>query len=272
MPSPFDAVATKYDLEFTTSLIGTIQRDITHQLLKPELSRGRKLRILEINCGTGEDACWMASLGHDVIATDLSSEMVKVGERKAESKKDLIDKAGGNIQFQVVGFQQLSELISKGPFDLIWSNFGGLNCVNKTALEQVAADLGKLLKSDGSLRVVLMARACLWENLFFRWKGDRKAALRRSQVVEANLGEGAAQQTWYYSSNELEDVFSKFSLVDKKPVGLFVAPSYLEKWWQSHPVLGSMLVGLDKIFGSLSFFADYADHIYLSFKKKNERE
>ena len=270
MLSPFDAVATKYDLEFTTSVIGTIQRDVTHNLLKPIFSQGRKLKILEINCGTGEDACWMASLGNDVIATDISAEMVKVASVKAQSRKEEISKSGGTIKFECISFQDVSELLAQGPFDLIWSNFGGLNCVDRATLGQVAINLSKLLKSDGSLRIVLMARGCLWENLFYRWKGDKKAALRRSQVVDANLGHGAAQPTWYYSSSELEEIFSNLKLVDKKPVGLFVAPSYLEKWWQAHPVVASILVGLDKIFGSLSFLADYADHIYLSFKHRDK--
>src|SRR5687767_9229772 len=82
---PFDAIAHNYDDLFSKSLIGYHQRQITRRYLQKFLSGKPPLKILEINCGTGEDAIWLASLGHQVIATDQSERMISIAREKAAS-------------------------------------------------------------------------------------------------------------------------------------------------------------------------------------------
>ena len=38
--------------------------------------------MLEINCGTGIDADWLAKKGHFVIASDISSKMIEIAKNK----------------------------------------------------------------------------------------------------------------------------------------------------------------------------------------------
>ena len=38
--------------------------------------------MLEINCGTGIDADWLAKKGHFVIASDISSKMIEIAKKK----------------------------------------------------------------------------------------------------------------------------------------------------------------------------------------------
>ena len=59
--APFDILAPDYDAVFSHSLTGSAQRWITRARLSAFLADKGPLRILEINCGTGEDACWLAS-------------------------------------------------------------------------------------------------------------------------------------------------------------------------------------------------------------------
>src|SRR4030095_16876991 len=80
--SAFDAIAIEYDKNFNESLIGREQRHVTRHWLQKFLQKKKKLDILEINCGTGEDALWLASLGHTVVATDQSAEMIFEAEKK----------------------------------------------------------------------------------------------------------------------------------------------------------------------------------------------
>lgn len=58
--------------------------------------------VLEIGCGTGTNAIWMAQKGCKVIATDLSPAAIDAANQK---QKD----AGTNVEFQV------SDIIEKNP-------------------------------------------------------------------------------------------------------------------------------------------------------------
>ena len=82
--TPFDELANSYDADFTSSVIGRMQRKRVWTVLTPLLNEAsRSLNILEINCGTGEDALQLAGLGHRVIATDASEAMISLAREKA---------------------------------------------------------------------------------------------------------------------------------------------------------------------------------------------
>ncbi|WP_315817338.1 methyltransferase domain-containing protein [Paraflavitalea speifideaquila] len=78
----FDVLAADYDTSFSHSLTGHAQRMVSRAWLQSFLAGKGTLRILEINCGTGEDALWLASLGHTVIATDQSERMIGEAREK----------------------------------------------------------------------------------------------------------------------------------------------------------------------------------------------
>src|SRR5687768_6985931 len=126
MHSPFDTMADTYDADFTHTAIGQLQRKQVWQFLSPVLNMYQKpLRILEINCGTGEDAVELSRAGHQVTATDGSAIMVE----RAREKADLLSENG--IVFKVCAFDQLNQQFPDQKFDLVISNFGGLNCINR---------------------------------------------------------------------------------------------------------------------------------------------
>jgi ubiquinone/menaquinone biosynthesis C-methylase UbiE len=54
----FDAIAEEYDATFTNSHLGRILRRRVWQILAANISEGQ--HILELACGTGEDAIWLA--------------------------------------------------------------------------------------------------------------------------------------------------------------------------------------------------------------------
>src|SRR3954462_15596253 len=121
----FNILAATYDAVFTEGLIGQAQRHVSHKWLQPLLSEKPGMQLLEINCGTGADALWMANLGHSVIATDGSPAMID----KAQQKTGLINGAGQPV-FQTCAFDALHTTFQHQQFDAIVSNFAGLNCVS----------------------------------------------------------------------------------------------------------------------------------------------
>lgn len=221
----FDKVANAYDGEFSHTAIGYLQRkevwDYLHQLF--EKQEGETLKIVEVNCGTGEDAIFLGKRGHRVLATDISSGMVQVTSQKI-AENGLVEQ----VSAQVLSIQELGTL--KGQqFDLLFSNFGGLNCLSKEELKELAQVLPTLLRPNGRLIGVIMSSFCVWESLYFLAKRDVKNAFRRrkKEGVVANLG-ASEIHTWYYSPQTFARFFSNtFQLETIKPIGIAIPPSYL---------------------------------------------
>lgn len=262
-PRPaFDAYAADYDSAFTHSQIGRLQRAQVWQALLPYLNK--PLKVLEVNCGTGVDALWLAEQGHEVLATDLSPSMIEICRKKLQKHTPT-----GKIDFQVAGFSELSKLASTGPFDLIFSNFGGLNCIDANATRAFSQQCSQLLKPGGLLFLVYISKACRWEQYYFRYRGEKEKAVRRqsSGPVISDV-EGKNVQIWYYLLEELQVLYSEsFDCIDQLPIGLFVPPSYLEDWFIKRPKLLQGLGWLDNRLRRKQW-ADYGDHIALVLQKK----
>src|SRR5512140_1034239 len=80
-------------------------------------------RILELNAGTGTDAVQLARRGYFVHATDIAPGML---ERLRDKVRTL------RLQYRVTVEEQsfLSLEDAEGaPFDAVFSDLGGLNCV-----------------------------------------------------------------------------------------------------------------------------------------------
>ncbi len=85
-------------------------------LIKVGLSAN--LQILEVGCGTGNTACWLAEqLGEhgNVTGVDISSAQIELARQQASSRKIK------NIQFKVLSASDLHELDNQ--FDLVFSRF-----------------------------------------------------------------------------------------------------------------------------------------------------
>src|SRR5580704_5997974 len=76
----FDSIAECYDDIFTQTLVGRAQRNAVWDLLTQVFSPAD--RVLELNCGTGEDGLFLARRGTSVIACDASPAMIAVARRR----------------------------------------------------------------------------------------------------------------------------------------------------------------------------------------------
>ncbi len=77
----FDAVAPVYDSEFGRNPIGLYFRHVVQERLRLLFPRGA--RVLDLGCGTGEDALFLASLGVEVHGIDVSPAMIEQARQKA---------------------------------------------------------------------------------------------------------------------------------------------------------------------------------------------
>lgn len=260
----FDVLARHYDAVFTESLIGQAQRNVSHKWLRPLLTGKSGLQLLEINCGTGADAYWMAEHGHFVTATDGSSAMI--GQAKQRSA---IASLSHQPVFQVSEFAELQQTFQGRRFNCIVSNFAGLNCVSPAAMKKLSNQLQSLLQPGGYLAIVVFGKYCLWDTLYYLLKARPGQAFRRwsNKEVLVPLSPEVSQPVYYYSIKTFARLWAPLRLIEKKPVGLCIPPSWLEGYMQQHPRFFQTLVQWEEKLGSTSLFTSMADHAFLLFKK-----
>src|ERR1700739_4400499 len=99
----FDSLAAKYDDLFTRSLIGRAQREVVWDALIDTFEPGAQ--ILELNCGTGEDALFLAEHDVSVLACDASARMIDTARRRMQSEDP-----EAPIEFRVLATEHLSKL------------------------------------------------------------------------------------------------------------------------------------------------------------------
>lgn len=260
----FDLLAQNYDAEFTSSQIGRLQRNRVWYYLTPLLNAAnRKLSILEINCGTGEDALQLGALGHSVMATDAAPVMIE----KAKSKLNALLNSASDIQFETCAFSELPYLCKDKQFDLIFSNFAGLNCIPKNELEQLCIDLAVMVKPAGYLFMVLLSPYCLREIFYYGIRGRFKTAFRRLKGSARFTVNDHTMPVYYYAPGKIRSIFSQlFTFIKSQPVGLFIPPSYLEYKFINNK---KKLDKLDRLEAKWhpSFLSSFADHFCIIFKK-----
>jgi len=228
--------------------------------------------ILELNSGTGIDAIFFAEHGMKVHATDISEGMQNVLRKKISEKK-LEEK----ITTQQCSFTELEKIafsksagtdVTSSPFDCIFSDFGGLNCVQD--IGSVIKSFRQLLKPGGIVTLVIMPPVCPWE-ILLALKGNFKTAFRRfkSNGAASHL-EGETFMSYYFTPSKIITAFGKeYEVKELQGLGSFVPPPYLENFPKRNPALFNRLKKLDEKFCHTFPFNRWADHFIITMKLKN---
>jgi len=264
MSEAFDIAATTYDEVFTNSHIGILQRRLVYKYLEQTLPKNTALTILEINCGTGQDAIWLSNQGHNIIATDISPEMISVAKNKQP------ENTINTLEFRQLDINNLGQTSFEHSFDLIFSDFGGLNCLSPEQLVNFLKSAKKKLKPQGRIIGVIMPKHCLLENVYFIFKGNFKKAFRRHTInaVPANV-DGTIVDTWYYNPKTIKKLSKPDYVLEQiQPIGFFIPPSYLEPFFKKRQGVLKIMEKLDRIFNRFSFLSKYSDHYVISIRIK----
>jgi SAM-dependent methyltransferase len=203
----FDRLAPRYDQAWSNAPAGRLQREAVWRHLDPLVAFAD--RILDLGCGTGEDAVHLSGLGAHVSAIDTSAEMVRAACAKGVNARQLRIEDTGGIS---------------GVYDLIFSNFGALNCVDDLAT--LRGPLARLLRPGGRLAICLMNRFCLWESVYYAMRAQFGKASRRwrgASVTSSGL------RVYYPSLRTIKRAFApSFRFVSATGIGVCVPPSFVE--------------------------------------------
>jgi ubiquinone/menaquinone biosynthesis C-methylase UbiE len=234
-------------------------RDHVLRYLPPQSS------ILELNAGTGTDAVFFAGIGHRVHATDIADGMQQKLKEKVQ-QHGLTDL----VTAELCSFTALPTLRNKGPYDLIFSNFAGLNCTRD--LQKVLDSFSPLLKPGGQVSLVILPPFSLWETLLL-FRGNIKMALRRlfsrQKGAPAHV-EGVHFRCWYHSPALVRRTMKKnsFELLGLEGLCTIVPPSYMENFTTRFPKTYRVLCALEDRWKDRWPWRTIGDYYIISFRKK----
>jgi SAM-dependent methyltransferase len=255
----FDSLADQYDATFTYSSIGRAQRKAVVQYATEVFPPGS--RLLELNCGTGEDALYFARQGFSVTAFDVSSAMVMEARRKAANEE-----VSDRLRFYVQATERIGEFLPDQQFGGVFSNFSGLNCVKD--LRETANALAPLLLPRAPMLLCVSTRYCVWEIFYYLLRRDSTRALRRCRGSNNTKLGGVTVPVYYPTSQAIEQSFSSaFRLVSIRGIGITVPPSYLEHWMTRHPTLLRLFEGIDSVVRTWPLARTLGDHMLLHFER-----
>jgi SAM-dependent methyltransferase len=117
--------------------------------------------LLDLGCGTGDDATHLDQRGVRVVAIDASEEMVAAARLRGVDARQM--------RMEALGLD--------GPFHHALSNFGALNCV--ADLRALRNTLHACIAPHGTLILCVMPRFSWTEFARFLRQGDLRRAVRR---------------------------------------------------------------------------------------------
>jgi SAM-dependent methyltransferase len=240
----FDRHSANYDVTFAGA---DVRREVWEcaETLFPAGSS-----VLDIGCGTGEDALHFAGRGIHVTALDISPGMIAQTQRKAG---DLITCEVADMTTYTPAF----------PLDGVFSNFGALNCV--PTLDWLTA---LRVRSGGYLVLTMMGRLYPLEFAVSVLKGKPRSAFRRMRRSSEAVVEGVRFDVYYHTLRELKRALApQFELIRLKGLrSLLPSPqlAHLKKF----PAF-RLLEPLDRFLCSSRATAQYSDH-YLTVWRRFE--
>lgn len=250
--SAFDPLASTYDSDFTQQPIGQILRSRIHDRLLTHFSADDE--VLEIGCGTGEDAFFLAQHGIHVTATDASDKMLAITQKKVINQPNVVVK-----KLDLTNMPD--HMPTNHHYHGVFSNFGALNCIDDW--QPLAHWLSKRLPIGAKACFGVMSPYCAWEFLWhaghFKWD----IALRRLRGDDF----GDLRITYPTIKRLTDDFSSYFKRVNVLPLGLFLPTSALFDVVQKRPTMMKTLLTLEKRFQATSQLALFADHYWIEFER-----
>ena len=240
----FDGIANAYQDLWSGTKAGRLQREAVWRHTTDLFPTGSSL--LDLGCGTGDDAVMFSERGVHVTGIDSSAEMVRIARDRG-------------VDARLCALENLGDL--PGTFDAVWSNFGALNCVER--LTDLREPLVQVIKPGGWLIVCLMSRVCLWETIWYlRHVRFGKAVRRWSGEASSSV----ASRVFYPTVRSVSRAFAPdFRLIATHGIGVAVPPSYVTGI--SDTVM-ERLGAIDRRLASWPILRSLGDHRLLIFRNE----
>jgi ubiquinone/menaquinone biosynthesis C-methylase UbiE len=255
----FDSSAGSYDSLYQANPIMAWMRKVSLATIRDTFAPGS--RLLEIGCGTGDEALALASEGYQIVATDISPGMITAGRTKAQ-----IQGITG-VTWIPLPAGQLYDLIGdegSGAFDGAFSSFGPLNC--EPDLGRIADALARLLRPEGALVCSVMNRWCAWEISWALLHLRPGEAIRRlgpgwqPAGLASPEGDKSMMVRYYTPRTFLRALAPHFGLEKVCGLPVMLPPPYLSHLAKRYPALLEFSAYLERRLRNRFPFHSLGDH------------
>lgn len=254
----FDALAPTYDVDFTESPIARHLRGRVQRRLARYFAAGH--HVLELGCGTGVDARFLAQRGVRVTATDASPQML------AQTRAKITQYQPSLVTTALLDINRLESSDLPAVFDGVYANFGVLNAVRD--IEQLASWLHSRVCPGGIVVFVVMSPLCLWELTWHTLHGNWQTATRRQRQSTTFVTDTGVLPLNYPMPHSLRGVFNRhgFRAVEVAPLGVMLPTSDAYGVIEKRSRLMRFLLQLDQPLESIPPLAAFADHYLIALR------
>ena len=248
-------IAPGYDGMVNTSIPANAIRDYFQKRILAGISKGEQL--LEIGCGTGTDAVFLAKNGIKITATDISENMLKITESKAKESKlsDLINT-------EMLDGDNLASFKGR-TFDGLISNLNAVNYIKD--IKSFSGNAAHVLVPGAKVFLIMLNKICLWEILYNIVKLKPVTALgkltdrKKDYKTEMHL----------YFPRKIKKIFSQYFYVNKiTGFGFFYPPDGLSPFQKKHGKFFSAIQPLERFVCSAYPFYNLCDHYLIEMTRK----
>ena len=243
--SAFDGVASAYDAQFGTNPIGLHLRHVVQERARLAFPRGA--RVLDLGCGTGEDALFLAGLGLAVHAVDVAPAMIDRARTKAAER----GVGETSVRFEVRAAEDVGSI--GALFDGVFSNFGALNCAHLPGVGRALA--GVLRPGAPALFSVIGPRPL---------PGLVGQALtgRPARSTEGPRVSGAPVPFRALSFRDLSrGLGTSFAWTSCAALGVVVPAPAHEAWARENPIAFGLLAAAERLVRSWPVLRGLGDHL-----------
>ena len=244
----FDAEARVYDEGFGRNPVGLVFRHVFQERLRALFPQ--HARVVDLGCGTGEDAVFLAARGVRIHALDVAPGMVESTRTKA-LERGLPTHA---LLAEVGAAEDVGRL--GGPFDGAYSDFGALNCAD---LRRVGEGLAAVLRPGAPVLMSLMGPRPLPHALkrLLTGRGERRGS------ADPRVS-GTAVEARYPDVGEVQDLMGRaFVWRDVFALGLLLPDPSHEAWVREHPQVFGILAALEGSLRRWPVLRGWGDHVVL---------
>jgi SAM-dependent methyltransferase len=250
----FASEARTYDEGFGRNPVGLVFRHVFQDRARALFAPGS--RILDLGCGTGEDALALAASGLAVEALDPVPAMVE----RARSKAALLGVSEERCRFHVLAAEELHSL--GGGFDGAYSDFGALNCAG---LPAVGRALAAALRPGAPVLLSLLGPHPLPDTVrrFLTAEGTRRGE------GDPVVGGRAIPVAYPRPSQVQEALGPAFTWHGGFALGVVLPPPDAAAWAEAHPQAFGMLAALEGLVRRAPFLRGLGDHVVLEGRRRD---
>jgi ubiquinone/menaquinone biosynthesis C-methylase UbiE len=261
--APFDAIAADYDRREIENPIRQLMR--SRSLSALERSFPSQSNLLDVGCGTGTEAIWLARRGYQITAVDSSQAMLEVlTQRACAANLDIPTR-----QLKAGDLSTLVDEVGEGSFDGAYSSFGALN--TEPSLDRSLAALSRLVRPGGTIVLSVMNRWCLAEMALMVAGGRAGEAFRRlRRSLTVAVGEATTEVT-YPSWPQLKRTLNpEFKPLSVEALTLLLLP-YAWPALATHGRTYAALARVDLALAPRRPFAWLGDHLLVVAERRSGR-